>query len=110
MVIQDEQQYIDTFTANLTMEEANKVQCGDIIDHRPRPGGICELAMISEKDGTNLKIHYLFAGNDTKYDDWTDYTKELECFAKPGSITNRTSHRLKHLQKGDIVDINPLCH
>eukprot|EP01084_Bolivina_argentea_P250353 419406_1 len=71
MVIQDEEQYIDTFTANLTMEEANSLQCGDIIDHRPRPGGICDLAMISEKDGTNLKIHYFFTGNDTKYDKWS---------------------------------------
>eukprot|EP01084_Bolivina_argentea_P005745 10860_1 len=108
MVIQDEKQYIDTFTANLTMEEANKVQCGDIIDHREKPGGIWDLVMISEKDGTNLNIHHFMFGNDTKYDVWSDYKKQLQCFSKAGSITNRTAHRLKHLQKGDIVDINPL--
>eukprot|EP01084_Bolivina_argentea_P005744 10859_1 len=110
VVTEDEKENVDTFKANLTMEEAQNLQCGDIIDRRPRPAGRCELSVISEKDGTNLKIHPLFAGNDIKYDDWMDYTQQLQCFAKPGSITNRPAHRLKHLQKGDIVDINPLCH
>eukprot|EP01084_Bolivina_argentea_P009599 17917_1 len=99
--------------ATLSYLEADTLEINDMIDHRntcEEYFGLYLVAMILDKNGTNLKIHYFFRGNDTKYDKWSDYTKELQCFAKPGSITNRTSHRLKHLQKGDIVDINPLCH
>eukprot|EP01084_Bolivina_argentea_P050880 93590_1 len=108
VMTEDEKENAETFKANLTMEEAQNLRCGDIIDHRLRPGGRFHLSVISEKDGSNLKIHPLFAGNDIKYDDWMDYTQQLKCFSKPGSITNRPAHRLKHLQNGDVVDINPL--
>eukprot|EP01084_Bolivina_argentea_P226089 381947_1 len=100
------QEIISLFQPHLSMDEANKLQCGDMIDHKYSITDKFDSAMILGKKGTNLKIHY--TQFDDEYDKYSDYTKELHCFAAPGSISTRHAHRLKQLQKGDFVSINPI--
>merc|ERR1712228_825433 len=57
------------------------------------------------KNGSNLTI------NINRYNHGfvtSDFEKELHRFAKIGSISQRPSHRLKTLKKGDYVNINAM--
>ena len=89
---------------HMDLAEAYELQQGDKIDHRDYEGRFIP-ATIVEKKGTNLKIHYdeWF----TKCVIWSDFTKELQRFAKAGSISKRPAHRFKDLKEGDYIDINP---
>ena len=53
-----------------------------------------------------MKIHY--DGWSDKWDEYCDYAKELNRFAKAGSVSTRPAHRFTELRKGDYVDVNPI--
>ena len=93
-----------TFESHMQLQDAFKLKVHDKIDHRDQVGRFV-YATVSEKQGTNLKIHY--DGWSRKWDTWSDFQKEIHRFAKAGSISKRPAHRFKQLKKGDYVDINP---
>ena len=95
---------IPLFKSHMQLQDAFKLKLNDKIDHRDSSGRFV-YATVSEKQGTNLKIHYV--GWARKWDVWSDFQEELYRFAKPGSISNRPAHRFKELKKGDHIDINP---
>jgi len=92
------------FESHMTLQDAFKLKIHDKIDHRDQVGRFV-FATVSEKQGTNLKIHY--DGWSRKWDTWSDFGGEIHRFAAPGSISKRPAHRFEHLKKGDYVDINP---
>merc|ERR1712176_377254 len=92
------------FESHMTLSAALNLKVHDKIDHRDQAGRFV-FATVSEKQGTNLKIHY--DGWSRKWDTWSDFNREIHRFAAPGSISKRASHRFKTLKKGDYVDINP---
>merc|ERR1712176_788736 len=92
------------FESHMTLSAALNLKVHDKIDHRDQAGRFV-FATVSEKQGTNLKIHY--DGWSRKWDTWSDFGSEIHRFAAPGSISKRASHRFKTLKKGDYVDINP---
>lgn len=93
------------FIPHMTIDEASKLSVNDTIDHRDEYGLFLP-AMIMEKDDTNLKIKYNEKHNGISI--WCDYEKELDRFATYKSITKRPRHRLKSVEKGDKIRINPL--
>eukprot|EP00486_Rosalina_sp_Unknown_P003695 CAMPEP_0201577096 /NCGR_PEP_ID=MMETSP0190_2-20130828/23310_1 /ASSEMBLY_ACC=CAM_ASM_000263 /TAXON_ID=37353 /ORGANISM="Rosalina sp." /LENGTH=715 /DNA_ID=CAMNT_0048008757 /DNA_START=120 /DNA_END=2264 /DNA_ORIENTATION=- len=95
---------IPSFESHMQLQDAFKLKVHDKIDHRDQVGRFV-YATVSEKQGTNLKIHY--DGWSRKWDTWSDFQKEIHRFAKAGSISKRPAHRFKQLKKGDYVDINP---
>eukprot|EP01084_Bolivina_argentea_P068627 124905_1 len=92
------------FVSHMSYQEANRLSIDDKIDHRDHVGRFV-YATVSEKQGTNLKIHY--DGWDRKWDTWSDFTIEIDRFAHAGSISKRPSYRFAQFKKGDYVDINP---
>ena len=102
---QKRQQTEDTsaFPSHMTLRDAHKLKIGDKIDHRDVAGRFV-FATVSEKQGTNLKIHY--DGWPDKWDIWSDFSKEIHRFAVAGSISMRPAHRFLNLKIGDFVDIN----
>eukprot|EP01084_Bolivina_argentea_P038454 71086_1 len=62
---------IAPFPSHMTLEEANKLQIHDKVDHRDQVG-VFVYATVKEKQGTNLKIHY--DGWSRKWDTWSDYS------------------------------------
>eukprot|EP01084_Bolivina_argentea_P292472 502805_1 len=92
------------FEAHMSLSEAHRLRVNDKIDHRDKSGK-CLYAIVSEKKGTNLKIHY--DGWSEKWDVWSDYTHELYRFAKAGSISRRPAHIFTDLKKYSFVKINP---
>ena len=98
---------IPPFRPHMTMQEASNLRVHDKIDHRDSVGRFV-FATVSEKQGTNLKIHY--DGWSRKWDTWSDYSGEIHLFAVAGSISKRRAHRFQYLKKGDYVDINPIHH
>jgi len=95
---------IPPFESHMTLQQGFKLKIHDKIDHRDQVGRFV-FATVSEKQGTNLKIHY--DGWSRKWDTWSDFNKEIHRFAAAGSISKRPSHRFSELKKGDYVDINP---
>ena len=112
--IQNPQQNIDKssmplFKSHMQLQDAVKLKVHDKIDHRDNSGRFIN-ATVTEKQGTNLKIHYVgcdYYEYGLVPDVWSDFQEELYRFAKPGSISNRPAHRFKELKKGDHIDINP---
>ena len=100
-----------SFIPHMTLNEAKKLKVDDDIDHRDEYGFFLQ-AKILEKDGTNLRLRYYDNDdNDDMMDDmniWSDYNKELYRFASYSSITRRPSHRLKNMEKGNSIKVNPL--
>eukprot|EP01084_Bolivina_argentea_P268926 456913_1 len=96
---------IPPFVSHLTLKEASKLRIHDKIDHRDQVGRFV-FGTISEKKGTNLKIHY-DGWMSKKWDTWSDFSLEIHRFARADSISKRPAHRFRHLKKGDYVDINP---
>ena len=92
------------FESHMPLQDAFKLKIHDKLDHRDQVGRFV-YATVSEKQGSNLKIHY--DGWSRKWDTWSDFQKEIHRFAKAGSISKRPAHRFKQLKKGDYVDINP---
>lgn len=88
----------------MTWAQAASLRVYDKIDHRDFVGKF-GIATITEKQGSNLRIHY--DGYSRKWDVWSDYEKELYRFAKAGSISDRVSDKFGHKRKGDYIDINP---
>ncbi|ETO04074.1 hypothetical protein RFI_33328, partial [Reticulomyxa filosa] len=74
------------FVSCMTLEEAEKLRPNDKIDHRDDVGRFL-LAQVVEKQGSMLKVHY--DGWNSKWDVWSDYTRELSRFAASGSISQR---------------------
>ena len=95
---------IPPFKPHMTLSQAHKLKIGDKIDHRDSIGRFV-FATVSQKQGTNLKIHY--DGWSRKWDIWSNFNEEIHRFAVAGSISKRKAHRFQHLKKGDFVDINP---
>ena len=95
---------IPIFPSHMSLEDASELKVHDKIDHRDEIGRFL-YATVSQKQGSNLMIHY--DGWSKKWDTWSDFKKEIHQFAKAGSISKRPAHRLKHLKKGDYIDINP---
>eukprot|EP01084_Bolivina_argentea_P300865 518894_1 len=62
---------IPPFLSHMTLEEANKLQIHDKVDHRDQVGKFV-YATVKEKQGTNLKIHY--DGWSRKWDTCSDYS------------------------------------
>ena len=96
---------ISHFPSHMTVQEAFQLKIHDKIDHRDQVGRFV-FATVSEKQGTNLKIHY--DGWSRKWDTWSDFSTEIHRFAVAGSISKRGAHRFEHLKKGDYIDINPI--
>eukprot|EP01084_Bolivina_argentea_P265493 450041_1 len=92
------------FTRHMTLEEANTLEINDKIDHRDQVGRFT-YATVLGKQGTNLKIHY--DGWSCKWDIWSNFELEIHKFAHAGSISKRSAHRFRQLEKGNYVDINP---
>ena len=76
----------DEFVPHMTLEQASQLQPGDHIDHRDDVGRYL-LALVTEKHGYKLKIHY--EGWNPKWDVVSDYGVELYRFAAPKSISRR---------------------
>ncbi|ETO08762.1 hypothetical protein RFI_28625 [Reticulomyxa filosa] len=93
-----------TFVSHMTIEEAKNLRVNDCIDHRDNVGRYL-YATIIEKVGSRLKIHYE-EWSDT-WNCYSDYSQEIDRFAKSGSISRRPPHRLMNLKQGDFVDVNP---
>ena len=93
-----------THVALMNICDAELLRVHDKIDHRDQVGRFV-YATVSQKNGTNLKIHY--DEWSSKWDTWCDYEKEIHRFAKAGTISRRVAHRFKHLKKGYYIDINP---
>ena len=94
----------NAFLSHMILEEACELKVNDKIDHRDQVGRFVS-STISEKNGSNLKIHY--DGWRAKWDVWSDYKQELYRFAVAGSISKRPRHRFLDLKIGDFVLINP---
>ena len=58
------------FSSHMTLQDAFKLKIHDKIDHRDQVGRFV-FATVSEKQGTNLKIHY--DGWSRKWDTWSDF-------------------------------------
>ena len=95
---------IPKFPSHMSLEDAYQLKVNDKIDHRDEVGRFV-YATVSQKQGTNLMIHY--DGWSKEWDTWSDFQKEIHRFAKAGSISRRPAHRFKELKKGDYIDINP---
>ena len=63
-------QRVTPFVPRMTLQQAFELQIGDKIDHRDAVGRFV-FATVSEKHGTNLKIHY--DGWSRKWDTWSDF-------------------------------------
>eukprot|EP01084_Bolivina_argentea_P257116 433103_1 len=127
----------DTFIANMTYKQAKCLQFLNKIDIRLSNGlsytaTICDIEMkdndekmykilsksaLKRTQHKYIKIHmdefdlkWMYFGS--KYTKWIDIDKifkhKLYKLQKYKSISNRTSHRLKHIQIGDSIDINPI--
>eukprot|EP00483_Globobulimina_turgida_P013397 UN13421 len=104
------------FPSPLTLEQANKLNVGDLVDHKHRGtwAGRMVLAQIVEKNGSKLKLSYLgWIHNATgePCNISSDYSEELHRFYPASSITQRKTHRFKfyvnfNFKTGDFVDIN----
>ena len=92
------------FTPHLSMEQANKLRCHDKVDHRDDAGRFIK-STITDKNGTNLKIHY--DGWSSKWDSWCDYSDNLHRFALARSISRCPRVRGKHIEEKMFVDIKP---
>ena len=92
------------FPSPLTLKDASNLKVNDKADHCDIVGRFL-LATITDKVGTNLKIHY--DGWPKKWDIWCDFSKELHRFAAPKSISKRPAHRFKDLKEKDLIDIQP---
>eukprot|EP01084_Bolivina_argentea_P219738 372599_1 len=103
----DNNNNIPSFQSHMSLEEANRLRINDKIDHRNQVGRFVS-ATLSEKQGTNVRIHYDALGCDS--DSWSDFNLEIHRFAVAGSISKRAAHRFSSLSKGDYVDINPRGH
>ena len=97
---------VPPFVPHMSLDEAHQLKVDDKVDHRDTVGRFV-LATVMEKQGTNLKIHYVKWSR--TWDVWSDFTKELHRFAAAGSIFKRKARRFVSLKKGDYVDINPKC-
>ena len=93
-----------SFQPHLTMNDAYYLKVGDEIDHRDWAGQWFH-ATIIEKNGSILKMHY--QGWSDKFDEWSDYQKEIYRFAPADSISKRPAERFQNLNRGDFIDINP---
>ena len=99
------EKYTEPFVKHMTLQQAVKLRVGDEIDHQ----NVCYHfwpGIVKEIKHSSLKIHY--EGCDEKYDEWSDYKKELHRFAVRDSITTRKAHRLTELKIKDWVNVNPL--
>merc|ERR1712228_82748 len=96
--------FIPLFQSHMTLKRAMELKVDDKIDHRDHFGRFLD-AIIVEKQGTNLKIHYV--GLLSIWDVWSDYNKELHRFAESKSISKRAAHRFTDLELGGYIDINP---
>merc|ERR1712228_305513 len=96
--------FIPLFQSHMTLKRAMELKVDDKIDHRDHFGRFLD-AIIVEKQGTNLKIHYI--GLLSIWDVWSDYNKELHRFAESKSISKRAAHRFTDLELGGYIDINP---
>ena len=92
------------FVPHMKLKEAFALAVHGKVDHRDQVGRFV-FATVSEKQGTNLKIHY--DGWSRKWDTWSDFNVELHRYAAAGSISKRQRHRFRDLKKGDYVDVNP---
>ena len=97
---------VHPFVPHMSLEQAQQLKVFDRIDHRDTVGRFV-LATIMEKQGMNLKIHYVKWPR--KWDAWSDFTKELHRFAIAGSIFRRKARRFSNPKVGDYIDINPKC-
>eukprot|EP01084_Bolivina_argentea_P261263 441436_1 len=93
------------FVSHMSLDEATRLKINDTIDHRDTINRFI-LATITDKQGTNLKIHY--NGWGSKWDAWSDYNAEIHRFAIAGSISERSAHRCQQLDIGDHIGINPM--
>ena len=59
-----------SFSSHMTLQDAINLKIHDKIDHRDQVGRFV-FATVSEKQGTNLKIHY--DGWSRKWDTWSDF-------------------------------------
>jgi len=102
------QEPMGTFIPHMKMEEAKRVcHINAKIDHQDTVGHFLP-ATIIDKNGTNCHISY--DGWKDKWNTWSDYTKEIERFAKLGSISDRPATRPEEqLQNLDIDDIIDVC-
>eukprot|EP01083_Nonionella_stella_P192172 710644_1 len=101
-ILEEEKQ--PPFISHMTHDEVSKLTKHEKIDHRDSVGRFV-FATISEKQGTNLKIHY--DGWSRKWDVWSNYSIELYRFAKHKSISLRPAHRFTDIKPDHFVDINP---
>ena len=82
----------------MSLEDALKLQVDDKVDHRD-PVGRFVYAVVSAKQGTNLKIHYV--GWAKKWDKWSDFNRLIDLL-KLIDI-KRPAHRFKNLKKEIIL-------
>lgn len=88
------------FKPHMSLEEASQLKVDDAVDFRVSTGQWI-IATITQKVGSNVD---LFANG---WNDWCDYSTQLQRFAKPESISKRPAHRLQDLKVGDYIDIFP---
>jgi hypothetical protein len=95
----------EVYIPHMTREQGDDLQPGDHIDHRDDVGRYL-LAVVTEKHGTKLKIHY--EGWNPKWDVFSDYGAEIHRFAAPKSISRQPQKKMLHVKVRDYIDINPL--
>jgi len=91
----------------MKLEEAKKVcHVNAKIDHQDTVGHFLPATIIA-KNGTNCHISY--DGWKDKWNTWSDFTKEIERFAKCGSISDRPGTRpekqLQNLEIDSVIDV-----
>eukprot|EP01084_Bolivina_argentea_P194236 333234_1 len=92
-----------TFINHMDFKDAEQLKPNDKIDHRHSLGCFFP-AIILEKNGTNLKIHYEELS--AEYDIISDYQTEIYKFAVLHSISKRCVHRMKRLKVFDFIKVN----
>eukprot|EP01084_Bolivina_argentea_P049079 90314_1 len=97
---------IAEFAQHMTHKQAQDLRVGDVIDHREE-NGIVRNAMVMDKYGSNVFLHYIgYLDDSNRWDICCSYDTELHRFASKDSISKRPAHRLKHLRYGDMLDVN----
>ena len=93
----------------MSLEDANKLKVGNTFDHQDNVGRF-HYAEILEVQGSNLKVLYEDWGK--QWSVWTDFgfKDNIKLFAFGKSISRRPAHRLKGVQRGDVIAINPQRH
>ena len=89
----------------MSLLAASKLKVGDKLDHKHKVSGkfeAAEVRSISSILGVELKYEGRIKTARI------DYNLQLERIAEAGAVSSRPAHRLKDVQIGDEVDVNPI--